>query len=65
MEDEFNFLGELGLVLMAICLAVIIIPLLLGIGIALIIGVSGFVYYGVVITIAAFLWLLFGLMVLI
>lgn len=62
MEDETNFLGlGLGLLILSIVIVIILLPILLGIGIAFLIGVTGTTYFGVVITISAFFWLIFCL----
>ena len=62
-EDETNFFAELGLIVLLIILAMMIIPILLGVGIAFIAGATGYLFWGIVITIAAFMWLIMGLIV--
>lgn len=57
MEDN-NYLGEIGLVLLGLVLAVIFIPILIGIGVSLLTGATGLVYYTVVILVALVMWLM-------
>lgn len=55
MKDN-SFLGELGLILLLIVLGVIVGPILVGIGVAIILGLTGISYYGTIIIITLLLW---------
>ena len=54
--DSDNYLGEIGVVLLGIVLAVTIIPLLCGVGVAVLFGVTGLAYFSVVMSVACLIW---------
>ena len=56
MSDDF--IGEIGLELLGLVLAVIFIPIIIGIGVSLLTGATGLVYYTVVILVALVMWLM-------
>ena len=58
--SDGDFLGDIGLVLIGIVLAVTLIPLLIGISVAFLCGISGLLFYGIVILIACIIWACMG-----
>lgn len=56
MSDKGEYLGELGLVLFGIVLAIITIPVICAVGVALLVGATGAVFYGIIILISCLIW---------
>ena len=50
--SDGDFFEDIGLVLLGIILAIILIPLLIGLGVAFLCGLSGLFFYGIVILVA-------------
>ena len=51
-----DYLGDLGLILLLLVLTIVIIPILCGIGIGFLFGVTGLLFYGVVIIVSVIIW---------
>ena len=60
MNDEENFLG-VGLILLGMLLALILIPLLIGFGVAFLCGIDGLLFFGVIIGVAVIIWSILGM----
>ena len=56
MSDD-NYLGDIGLILLGVVLAVTVIPLLCGVGVAVLFGVTGLDYFIVVMLVAMGIWI--------
>lgn len=59
-KDNGEFLGDLGLILLGIVLAIVLIPLLIGFGVAFLCGFEGLFFFGVIIGIAVIIWSILG-----
>lgn len=59
-EDNGEFLGSLGLILLGIVLAIVLIPLLVGLGVAFLCGFEGLFFFGVIIGVAIIIWSILG-----
>lgn len=57
MEESNKYLGEIGLLLLLIVLAIICVPVLCAICFATVIGATGTLFYGIVILISCLIWL--------
>ena len=51
-----DLVGELGVILFCVILSLIVLPLLVGIGVAFLLGANGLTYYTIVILTASVLW---------
>ena len=61
VDEESNFLGEIGLILLGIILAITFIPLCIGVLFALVINATGLTYFLAVLGIACVIWVLLGI----
>lgn len=59
--DDNNWVLDIGLELGLIVLAIILIPLIVGLGVAFLVGFTDMMFYSVVICVAVILWLIIGL----
>ena len=55
-----DYLGDVGLILLLFVLLIVGVPLLIGMGISYILGVTGLKYYALVIVVASIIWLILG-----
>lgn len=60
-DDNGEFLGGLGLILLGIVLAIVLIPLLVGLGVAFLCGIDGLLFFGVIIGVAVVIWSILGM----
>ena len=60
--DNDNWILDIGLELGLIVLAIILIPLIVGLGVAFLLGFTDFLFYSVVICVAVILWVIVGLL---
>ena len=51
-----EYLGEIGLILLVIVLAIICIPVLIGIGLASLLGIVGLGFYAFIIVVSILIW---------
>lgn len=63
MDEDSAFLGIIGIYALLIILAIICIPIFIGMGIAILAGMTGMAYFCSVIVISAFIWGILGLLV--
>ena len=56
--ESFNFLGELGLILITLILAIVGIPIVVGLCIASFLGFTGLDFYGIVIIVSGLIWII-------
>lgn len=61
-ESDNDFFDDVVILLLAIMLAIIFVPILIGIIIALLCGISGMLFYGVVIIFSFAIWTIIGLL---
>ena len=59
--DNDNWILDIGFELGLIVLAIILIPLIIGLGIAFLVGFTDLMFYSVVISVAVIQWTLIGL----
>ena len=59
--DNDNWILDIGLELGLIVLAIILIPLIVGLGVAFLVGFTDMMFYSMVIIVAVILWLVVGL----
>ena len=62
MDDGDNFLAEIGFFICLVILAMIFIPILLGLGLAFMAEATGFLFWGIIITVSAVIWLMMGIL---
>ena len=59
--DNDNWILDIGLELGLIVLAIILIPLVVGLGVAFLVGFTDMMFYSMVLIVAVVLWLIVGL----
>lgn len=57
-----DYLGDLGLILLLIVLAVVVLPILCGLGVAFLFGLDGLLFFGMVIVVSIIIWSLLYLL---
>ncbi|WP_458454373.1 hypothetical protein [Methanobrevibacter sp.] len=62
-EDGISLIEDIGVVLIGVLLLITIIPLILGVLMAFLVGASGVSYFTIVLGIAMVIWFVLGVMV--
>lgn len=60
-EKNKNLLTNVGLTLICVVLAIVLIPILCSVGLAILVGAVGFTYFGIVILVPLLIWSLLAL----